>query len=63
MIDDHETDISDEGYCTNCGKEHPSIKMIDGEQLCNRCRTSPGIKFPGLITTNGLTFSGREKNK
>ena len=34
----HETDISDEGYCTNCGKEHRSIKERDGEQLCSECR-------------------------
>lgn len=31
--DGHETDISDEGYCTECGKEHPSIKDI-----CSDCR-------------------------
>lgn len=37
-LGEHETDISDEGYCTECGKEHPSIKEINGEQLCADCR-------------------------
>ena len=37
-LGEHETDISDEGYCTKCGKEHPSIKEINGEQLCADCR-------------------------
>jgi hypothetical protein len=34
----HETDISEEGYCTECGKESPNIKMVNGEQLCSECR-------------------------